>query len=227
MAIQSPFSFLNNLAGSLGKGIALPPWLVQEVQRRFVLTVNHVLQQEPEAQDRLATQAGKSVYVSWRQFNGQVRITPAGLLDLDDVSGASDLLLEVAEPSVTKLVRSAVEGTRPPIRIAGDVELASQLNWVIDNVRWDLEDDLARIIGDVPAHKLTQVGRRIAEALRTFVQGAMTTVGGLVQRRRDAQAEPESEQAPAATAGTSPQPAATAAHAAPEADMPPGQPGQP
>lgn len=172
MSTQSPFPFLNNMLSGLGQGIALPGWLVQEIQRRMVLLVNHVLQQEPQAQQRLAPQQGKSVYVSWRQFNAQVRITPAGLLDLDEATGSSDLLLEVAEPSVTRLLQGAVRGQRPPIRIAGDVDLASALNWVIDNVRWDLEEDLARLIGDVPAHKLAQVGSRLAQELRKFAQSA-------------------------------------------------------
>lgn len=183
MATQSPFSFLSNLASSLGKSMALPAWLVEEIQRRMVLLANHVLQQEPQAQARLKTQQGKSVYISWRQFNAQVRITPAGLLDLDSAHSSSDLLLEVSEPSVSQLLKGAVNGTKPPIRIAGDVALAGELNWVIDNVRWDLEDDLARIIGDVPAHKLCQVGSKLAQELRRFVQGAVAKVDGLSEQR--------------------------------------------
>lgn len=183
MATQSPFSFFSNLASSLGKSMALPPWLVEEIQRRMVLLANHVLQQEPQAQARLKTQQGKSVYISWRQFNAQVRITPAGLLDLDSAHSSSDLLLEVSEPSVSQLLKGAVNGTKPPIRIAGDVALAGELNWVIDNVRWDLEDDLARIIGDVPAHKLCQVGSKLAQELRRFAQGAVAKVDGLSAAR--------------------------------------------
>ncbi|WP_211343465.1 hypothetical protein [Lampropedia puyangensis] len=183
MATQSPFSFLGNLASSLGKSLTLPPWLVEEIQRRMVLMANHVLQQEPQAQERLMTQKDKSVYISWRQFNAQVRITPAGLLDLDSTHSASDLMLEISEQSVSQLLKGAVNGTKPPIRIAGDVALAGELNWVIDNVRWDLEDDLARIIGDVPAHKLAQVGRKVAQELRRFVQGAAATMDGFAAKR--------------------------------------------
>ena len=182
MAIQSPLSFLSNIASSIGKSITLPAWLIEEMQRRMVLLLNHVLQQEPQAQQRLAKQQGKTIYLSWRQFNGQVRITPAGLLDLSSTLQSSDLLVDVAEPSISQLARHAAQGERPPIRIAGDVALASELNWVIDNVRWDVEDDLARLVGDVPAHKLAQLGRIVADALRKFAQGALATWDGLSSR---------------------------------------------
>jgi ubiquinone biosynthesis protein UbiJ len=39
----------------------------------------------------------------------------------------------------------------------------------VDHVRWDVEEDLARAIGDVPAHTLAQAARRAAQALRGFV----------------------------------------------------------
>ncbi|WP_238945594.1 hypothetical protein [Vandammella animalimorsus] len=205
MAIQSPLSFLSNIASSIGKSITLPAWLIEEMQRRMVLLLNHMLQQEPQAQQRLAKQQGKTIYLSWRQFNGQVRITPAGLLDLDSTQQSSDLLVEVAEPSISQLARHAAQGERPPIRIAGDVALASELNWVIDNVRWDVEDDLARLIGDVPAHKLAQLGRIVADALRKFAQGALATWDGLSGSGR---------------AGTGAAPAPTAAQGRHAADYP-------
>ncbi|SHF60728.1 ubiquinone biosynthesis protein UbiJ [Lampropedia hyalina DSM 16112] len=176
---QSPLFFLRNLFSGLEKTLTPPPWLVHEVQHRVVLLVNHVLQQEPQAQERLATQRGKAVFISWRQFHMQVKITPAGLLDLDEDHATNHLLLEITETSPSALARDAIHGQKPPIRIAGDVQLASELNWVIDNVRWDLEDDLARLIGDVPAHKVSNVARRVAQELRGFAQNATGFIDGL------------------------------------------------
>lgn len=169
---QSPLDLLRNLVSGLEKTLTPPGWLVHEVQHRVVLLLNHVLQQEPEAQRRLATQAHKTVYASWRQYHLQIKITPAGLLDLDEDHSTNHLLLEITERSVGALAKDAIQGHKPAIRIAGDVQLAGELNWVIDNVRWDIEEDLARIIGDVPAHKLGDVARRAAQELRKFAQGA-------------------------------------------------------
>jgi ubiquinone biosynthesis protein UbiJ len=55
------------------------------------------------------------------------------------------------------------------VRIAGDVQLAAEVQWLVDHVRWDLEEDLSRIIGDAPAHTAGQVVRRMADGVRQFV----------------------------------------------------------
>jgi ubiquinone biosynthesis protein UbiJ len=82
----------------------------------------------------------------------------------------ADLVLRVSEPSPVALAQTVLQGDKPPIRIEGDVQLAAEVNWLIDHVRWDAEEDLARLIGDAPAHTVMQNGLRVVEALRSFVQ---------------------------------------------------------
>ena len=55
------------------------------------------------------------------------------------------------------------------VRIEGDVQLAAEVNWLVDHVRWDLEEDLSKIVGDVAAHRLGDLARGLATALRGFV----------------------------------------------------------
>jgi ubiquinone biosynthesis protein UbiJ len=83
---------------------------------------------------------------------------------------AADLVLRVNEPSPFELVKTVVQGEKPAIRIEGDVQLAAEVNWLIDHVRWDPEEDLARLIGDAPAHTLAQNAKRAVDALRSFVK---------------------------------------------------------
>jgi ubiquinone biosynthesis protein UbiJ len=63
-----------------------------------------------------------------------------------------------------------LQGEKPAIRIEGDVQLAAEVNWLIDHVRWDPEEDVARLMGDAPAHTLVQTAKRAVDALRSFVQ---------------------------------------------------------
>ncbi|MCZ8095675.1 MAG: hypothetical protein O9331_19555, partial [Acidovorax sp.] len=90
-----------------------------------------------------------------------------------------DLRLEVTELSPLALAQGALRGDKPAIRIEGDVQLAAEINWLADHVRWDLEEDLARLMGDAPAHQLCNVARRAAQALRQFV-GARVSQGAMV-----------------------------------------------
>ncbi|MBL0426349.1 hypothetical protein [Ramlibacter alkalitolerans] len=169
MATPSPASFLDQLFDRAGKLLQPPPWMVQETQRRLVLTLNHVLQQEPEAQARLKRQAGRLVEAHWRGFSVRLQATPAGLLDLGPITQNPDLTLTLTDESPFSIAQSALRGEKPAVRIAGDVQLAAEVQWLVDHVRWDLEEDLARIVGDAPAHAVATVARRMVEAVRGFV----------------------------------------------------------
>ena len=170
---QSPFSFLDGLFERVAAGPQPPQWLVHEVQQRMVLFINHVLMQEPEAMARLVRQKGRTARVQWRAYSMALVITPAGLFNLASESAVPDLRLEVTDTSPLSLAQAALRGDKPAIRIEGDVQLAAEINWLVDHVRWDAEEDLARVIGDAPAHAVGEVARRAAQALRQFVGARM------------------------------------------------------
>jgi ubiquinone biosynthesis accessory factor UbiJ len=168
MATQSPFPFLDDLFDRLSSGLQPPAWMVEEIQRRLVLLVNHVLMQEPEAQARLARQAGRVLQAQWRSFVVRLVATPAGLLDVAPLAAQPDLTLTVTETSPWGLAQAALRGDKPPVTIAGDVQFAAEVNWLVDHVRWDLEEDLSRVIGDAPAHVIGDGVRSMVQALRQF-----------------------------------------------------------
>ena len=168
-----PFPFLENLIQSVR--LPEPPtWLVEEVQRRGVLLINHVLMQEPQATQRLVRQQGQVILARWRNISFKVQVTPAGLFDLADAMAPSDLSLEVSVQSPWQLAQAVAQGQKPAVRIEGDVQLAAEVNWLADNVRWDMEEDLARILGDAPAHLLVQAVETAMLALRGFLGARLT-----------------------------------------------------
>ena len=171
---SSPFAFVESLFERIGERLQPPAWAIHEVQHRAVLFLNHVLQQEPEAQDRLARQKGRVVLFRWRAMHMRLVATPAGLLDLASPAAAPDLTLTVTEDSPWTLGQAAMRGEKPPVRIEGDVQFAAEVNWLVDHVRWDLEEDLSRIVGDAPAHAIGQAARSLAQALRRFIPAPAT-----------------------------------------------------
>ncbi len=171
MKPRSPFSWLHEWTQHLSGSPEAPDWLVQGVQHRLVLWLNHVLMQEPQAMQRLAHQRGRVARVQWRGFFIALQATPAGLLDLAPMGAVVDLRVELAQASPFGLAREALAGERPAIRIQGDVQLASDIQWLAENLRWDAEEDLARIVGDAPAHAIASAARRVHAALRRFASG--------------------------------------------------------
>ena len=43
------------------------------------------------------------------------------------------------------------------------------INWLGDNVRWDVEEDIARIVGVAPAHAFVSLVTQVGGVLRSFV----------------------------------------------------------
>jgi len=174
MATQSPFSLAAQALQHLGASLPPPTWLQDETINRVVLFLNHVLMQEPQAMARLVQQQGRLVKVQWLQWHVQLRISPAGLFEhvppsLDEETVDLQLTLTAANP--WQVLEPLLGGGKPDVQVQGDVQLAADINWLIDHLRWDVEADLARILGDVPAHLLVDGVQRMVQALRQFAGG--------------------------------------------------------
>jgi len=138
--------------------------------------------QEAEATARLARQKGRVILVQWRLFSFKLQATPAGLLDLAAPEAKADLVLTATEESPLAMAQAALRGDKPAVRIEGDVQLAAEVNWLTEHVRWDVEEDLARILGDVPARVMCQWTLNMVMALRQFASKASTFVPGQAAR---------------------------------------------
>jgi ubiquinone biosynthesis accessory factor UbiJ len=168
----------HGLLHSLLQGLRPPEWVVDELQNRVVLFLNHVLGQEAQAQDRLRRQKGKCVRVQWGDFHLTLAPTPAGLLERVSPNTAPDLAVTVSQTSPLSLAQTVLAGDKPAVDIRGDVQLAAEVAWLVDNLRWDLEEDLSRLVGDGPAHALARMGRTLVSALRGFLGQAASRFPG-------------------------------------------------
>lgn len=166
---ELPFAAIGQWLRQASSQFTPPQWFTHEAQQRVVLLLNHILMQDSAAQQRLAEHKGRAVSVSWQRFSMMALITPAGLLNLagdDDTQAALRVRVSPDEPLA--LAQLALSGQRPEVHIEGDARLAAAIGWVIDNVRWDLQRDMARITGDVPAQLIATVARAVAQAVAQF-----------------------------------------------------------
>ena len=168
----SPFSWLQSLGQAAYERLQPPQWLADEAQLRLLLLVNHVILQEPEACGRLARRRGSVMSLRWARLQLRWGLTPAGLFEQAAQDRAPDLVLSLDGLSPGQCLRLLLQGERPPVQVEGDVQLAAEMAWLADNLRWDIEDDLARVLGDVPAHALADAARRLMQALRPFLARA-------------------------------------------------------
>ncbi len=158
---------------------------------RVTLLVNHLLAAEPLAAERLRAHTGRCIQLHFEGWPGLLpalpamtfRVTPAGLVEWcgEAAPAEPDLRVGIDASNPALAVAQALAGTRPKVEVAGDAAFATDLNWLFDNLRWDLQDDLARIVGQAPAREIARVAGGVAAGLREAVR----TLSGLVTRGRD------------------------------------------
>ncbi len=162
---------------------------------RVTLFLNHVLSAEPAALQRLQAHAGRSVQLELRGWPGVLpalppttfRVSAAGLLEWGegDAPEPPDLRVGIDASNPALAAMQALSGERPRVDVSGDAAFAADLNWLFDNLRWDVQDDLARVLGPLPAREMARLGGGIKAGLREAVRA----FDGLVQRKRDAASE--------------------------------------
>ena len=60
---------------------------------------------------------------------------------------------------------AALGGQRPQVQVQGEAQLAGEINWLIEHLRWDVADDLAAFTGPAVAHQLARFGQAAAQGL--------------------------------------------------------------
>ena len=120
--------------------------------------VNHLLRGAAWARAELRPHAGKTA---------RFELFPAGfsltVLDSGEVSAAAaDAVAAVTlrlTPGLMLRLAARDESAWRDVDAAGDTDFAATINQLARNLRWDFEEDLSRVFGDIAAHRMAETGR--------------------------------------------------------------------
>ncbi len=156
--------------------------LAPALAERLTLLFNHVLSGEAVATDRLRAHSGATLSLTLTGWPALLpappvlawRVTPAGLLEWCGAPGpaAPDLAVQLDAGNPALVMARALAGEAPALQIEGNAQLAADVNWLLQNLRWDVAADLDRVFGPQVAQPLHQVGRMLAAGLRNALKGA-------------------------------------------------------
>lgn len=140
--------------------------------------LNHVLRQQSWARDRLRAHAGRTVRMVVESPLGPVaaggRIAEDGTLEVAAVDAPTvTLTLTPSVDALFGLLREGPRGLTGAVKVDGDVMVAAAVGEVAQHLRWDVEEDLSRVLGDRVAHRMGETARdgvRQAEDLRGRVE---------------------------------------------------------
>jgi ubiquinone biosynthesis protein UbiJ len=178
---ERPRTPLHALAMDAARGL-------QEQGLRAVITgFGYLLRQQPWARDRLRQHAGSVVRVGLRgeppaglpRAELLLAITAEGTFEAAPAGAEprATLLLEPSADLLASLTRDGVEGVPRHLRIEGDVMLAATLGELARHLRWDAEEDLSRLVGDVAARRAVGLLQGAFGALRALVERPAESLG--------------------------------------------------
>lgn len=136
-----------------------------------VSTLNHLLQQNSWAIERLLPYTGQVVQITVKPLSFDFKVTDAGLFE-DASSGEEPAAKVILTPSGALRAMLEPESASSHVTLEGDDALASTVGRILQGIRWDAEEDLSRILGDVAAHGLFEKAAKIRDGLNSHLTGA-------------------------------------------------------
>lgn len=137
--------------------------------------VNHVLRSAPLALERLARHAGRTAAFHVGPMTLAFTVQTTGEVAAAVPGAARDLEVRIS-PFLLPRLAAHEEAAFREIEMSGDMELAQEISFLARNLSWDYEEDLARVVGDIAAHRIGSAARGLAgwtrEAGLRLAQGA-------------------------------------------------------
>jgi len=135
----------------------------------------------PRARELLAALEGRSLHVDMKftPWNAAARASSGRLLLAKKAAGDADVTLTGTPLALMALAREAPMDVirRGDVRLDGDGEVAEQFQELLALLRPDLEGELARLIGDVPAHGTASLVRKVLGFGRNVARTQVQNVG--------------------------------------------------
>ncbi len=149
--------------------------------------INHVLESESWASAELARHANKTVLLELPLGNLCFEIKPDGfLVSLPEID-APTLTLGVSAKALGDMASSSGslrEQAFKVVKISGDADLAQLLGRLAGQLRWEYEEDLARLVGDAPANFAVRQGKKLVSASRSAASDLLDNVIEYVSEKK-------------------------------------------
>jgi len=129
-------------------------------------SLNHLLRQSPGAAETLLRHAGAGVRFDLTLAQVDLRIADDGYFSEAPID-TPDAVIRPTAALVSRLPFFGRDALRHA-EYSGDPALLATLDRVFKQLSWDVEADLAPLVGDIAAHRLHAFGR---DALASLAQG--------------------------------------------------------
>lgn len=122
--------------------------------------INHLLRGAGWARDELKPFAGRTARFEVFPFILSLTVTDSGEVALAAPESAPHVTARLT-PGLMLRLAARDDAAWQAVDITGDTDFAAAIHHVARNLRWDVEEDLSRVFGDIAAHRMAQTGRAL------------------------------------------------------------------
>lgn len=130
--------------------------------------INHLLAQELWARDKLAAHAGKVAWLDSGVLVVKLKVAPDGML-CAAVDEAPNVTIRVRLADLPLIMQDR-ERAFSYVKIEGDADFANTISQLSQTLRWEVEEDLSKWVGDIAATRIVAGARAVAENARSTRQ---------------------------------------------------------
>jgi ubiquinone biosynthesis protein UbiJ len=127
----------------------------------FSVFVNHLLARAAWARDCLALHAGKTALFEVFPLRVAVAIDAGGTLRAAPPDAVPAVTVRLTHSALLQIMAHGEDAWRQA-NVEGDTEFAAAVARVAGHLRWDIEEDMSRVFGDIVAHRVAEAGRSAA-----------------------------------------------------------------
>jgi ubiquinone biosynthesis accessory factor UbiJ len=121
--------------------------------------LNHLLGQAEWARRQLRPFAGRQARFDMPPWQLGFAVSTEGRFEPVD---EGEIDVTVTLPAETPLVAlQGIDRAMAGAHVTGNAEFATALSFVLKNLRWDAEEDLSRVVGDIAAHRMVGGASRL------------------------------------------------------------------
>ncbi len=126
--------------------------------------IQHLLAQNAWSAPLLQPFSSQSVRLDFVFLKTTLVILENGSLAIAGETNIPDATITIP-PSLLLRLMAKDESAKLQIKVDGDTHLATALAKVLSHIRWDYEDDLSKLVGDIPANKVGKFTRHTASTV--------------------------------------------------------------
>lgn len=134
-------------------------------------SINHLLANESWATDRLRPFSGSQVLIQTGMGDLNLLIDEQGMLAVGDKTLMPDVTLTLPDDAPLRLLTDRAS-LFASVKLSGSADIAESLAFVLRNLRWDVEADLANVLGDIAARRVALFGTQLAQQFQDGIKRA-------------------------------------------------------